>query len=169
MEGWSAHLLTSTRPVHMPSNHNKTSYSENCQPGGLKVIIHAIKIVAHLVFLHLKPNKSYIFYLSNFRRKMHIKQVGELYQHKLYNYDQMVLSISLLSFFSSLSSLLPLFRVCPGAAGAAQGRSLKTLHKYELKASEGYQFIPVESIKILSTEFLCRVKSKSLKVCRKDI
>ena len=67
-------------------------------------------------------------------QKMHIKQVGELYQHKLYNYDQMVLSISLLFFFSSLSSLLPLFQVCPGAAGAAQGRSLKTLHKYELKA-----------------------------------
>ena len=71
-----------------------------------KSIIIQHKIVAHLVFLHLKPNKSYIFYLSNFMQKMHIKQVGELYQHKLYNYDQMVLSISLLSFFSSLSSLL---------------------------------------------------------------
>lgn len=114
------------------------------------------KIVAHLVFLHLKPNKSYIFYLSNFMQKMHIKQVGELYQHKLYNYDQMVLSISLLSFFSSLSSLLPLFRVCPGAAGAAQGRSLKTLHKYEPKALLGYQFIPVEFLINSSTEFLCR-------------
>ena len=71
-----------------------------------RVLSYRHKIVAHLVFLHLKSNKSYIFYLSNFMQKMHIKQVGELYQHKLYNYDQMVLSISLLSFFSSLSSLL---------------------------------------------------------------
>ena len=132
------------------------------------IIIHAIKL-QHILCSCISNLTNHIFYLSNFMQKMHIKQVGELYQHKLYNYDQMVLSISLLSFFSSLSSLLPLFRVCPGAAGAAQGRSLKTLHKYELKAGYGYQFIPVESIKILSTEFLCRVKSKSLKVCRKDI
>ena len=61
----------------------------------------------HILCSCISNLTNHIFYLSNFMQKMHIKQVGELYQHKLYNYDQMVLSISLLlSFFSSLSSLL---------------------------------------------------------------
>jgi len=45
--------------------------------------------------------------------------------YRLYNYDQMIISTSLLSFFSSLLSLLPLFEYAQGRLAPPKGVHLK--------------------------------------------
>ena len=45
--------------------------------------------------------------------------------YRLYNYDQMIISTSLLSFFSSLLSLLPLFEYAQGRLAPPKGVHVK--------------------------------------------
>ena len=70
-----------------------------------KSIIIQHTIVAHLVFLHLKPTNliSYIYQISC--RKCILNKLENYISINIYNYDQMVLSsLSSLFLFSFLSS-----------------------------------------------------------------
>ena len=100
-----------------------------------------------LSYMHIKLHLlcSCISNLTNLISSIYQISCRKCILNKLENYISINYTIMTRWFFLSLSSpfslLFPLFssslRICPGAAGAAQGRSLKTLHKYELKALAG--------------------------------